>query len=328
MGLPIKRPCRLGTTFSQLQCSYLGINYQEAFEQVCSMGFNIIRLCSYWNEVEPVKNQFDFQVIDWLLNQSQKYSIEVVLTVGMKSPRWPEYHFPNWLRDRYDTSKTNQPLDANPAIADYTLRFIQAVIDHTKYAPNLKYWQIENEPLTQLEITAGRFLSYEFLRQEVELTRKLALPRQKILLTNAIHLPSAELQQDDQAFAQSLTLADAVGMNVYTKVAINSQAYLQPLPLYWQKLSQWHRKLTEAGKESWISEAQAEPWEYQKLIATEQAQYPSASPQQSTDLTVTLAQIGYETVMLWGCEYWCWHKQQGHNEWWTAMNQLIKSEHA
>src|SRR5579885_622716 len=70
----IKRPPKLGTTFSQLQCSYLGVDYQQAFEHICSLGFNTIRLCAYWSEIERAPNTFDFRILDWLLSTAEKHS--------------------------------------------------------------------------------------------------------------------------------------------------------------------------------------------------------------------------------------------------------------
>jgi hypothetical protein len=289
------------------------------------MGFDLIRLCSYWAEIEPVENEFNFKVLDWLLNEVQKCSIEVVLTVGMKAPRWPEFHFPKWIKERYDTSKTEQPLDSNPALANETLRFIRKVIEHTRHVTNIRYWQVENEPLNRPAVAAGRFLSYNFLRREVELTRELSHLGQKILLTNAISLPFANFEQDDKAFEESLILADAVGINVYSKVPVGPSSYLEPSPVYWRKLKEWQLKLKEAGKEHWIAEAQAEPWEHNKLVATERTEYPSSSPRRVIDLIVTLTQIGYDTILLWGCEYWYWHKKKGYDEWWKTIQRLIKS---
>lgn len=321
------KPCqRIGTTFSPLQCSYMGLDYKEAFKYIASLGLDVIRLGSYWNEIERVENQYDFTSLDWLLNESQKHSIKVVLTVGMKAPRWPEYHFPDWLKERYDTTRQDLPLDSNPAIADKTLKFVQAVIEHTKSAPNIKYWQVENEPLTKLEVAAGRFLSRDFIEKEVNLTRALARPEQKILLTNAITLPSADPEHDDRAFHGSMALGDAVGVNVYTKVAIGPDYYLQPEAAYWQKLQEWQTQLQHAGKEHWIAEAQAEPWEYQKLVAMDKAEYPSTSPKAASDLVRQLGQMGFGTVMLWGCEYWYWQKKNGSDRWWKAVQQLTQKD--
>jgi hypothetical protein len=302
------------------------LDYRNIFCQVCSLGFDRIRLCSYWNEIELVDNEFDFTTLDWLLDESHQQGIEVVLTVGMKAPRWLEFHFPDWLSAQQDTAINFEPIDLNPAIADRALRFIHSVVEHTRHAPNLNYWQIENEPFTQLAIVEGRYLSYKFVGQEVELVRRLALPKQKSLMTNAITLPHGYSDEDDLAIQESMSFADAVGVNVYTKVPWgDSSFYLQPLPSSWQKLQAWQQELVTNHKEAWISEAQAEPWEPNQLVALAKARYPSSSPQQTIELVKSLTELGYQTVMLWGCEYWYWQQQHGRNRWRQAVEQLLEA---
>lgn len=312
----------LGTTFSQLQCWYLGLDYQETFRQICDLGFDRVRLCAYWHELQPSATQFDFTKLDWLLDEAHRRGIEVVLAVGMKAPRYPEFHFPDWMRAKYDTT-TARVLDRDPAIADLTLKMLDRVVQHTRTAPTLNYWQVENEPFTHLEITGGRTLSEAFVHQEVKLVRSRALPGQKILLTNAITLPAAQ-PEDDQAFRASLWLADAVGFNVYAKVPQGaSRAYLEAQPAYWKKLSTWRSELKRWGKESWIAEAQAEPWEANELVPVTQLEYPSSSPTQASQIVDQVQAIGFNPVLLWGCEYWYWHRKQGRDQWWLGMRQLL-----
>ena len=179
----------------------------------------------------------------------------------MKAPRWPEFHLPAWLNTCCATAGGQEPLDRHEAIAERTLNFIQALMQHTRQAANLKYWQVENEPFTRLEITAGRYLSYEFVQREVALVRSLTLPDQKVLLTNALSLPAAADAGEERDFQKSLMLADAVGMNVYTKVPVgHASSYLEPQEAYWTKLQHWQSTLVSNGKEDWIAEVQAEPW--------------------------------------------------------------------
>ncbi len=319
-----KLPQTLGTTFSQLQCQYMGLDYRETFRQVCALGFRRVRLGTYWNEIEATENSFNFEKLDWLLEESQRQGIEVVLTVGMKAPRYAEYHFPEWLQARYDTRDRSRPLDANPAIADYTLRFVDRVMEHTRKASIIKYWQVENEPFAKMEITGDRSLSPEFIRQEIALVRSRLSPGQKILLTNAISLPDTQ-REDDHAFQVSLELADAVGINVYTKVPISDTYYLEPQPAYWKKLSDWRRSLIQKGKEAWIAEAQAEPWEPKQLVAMGDMVYPSSSPGQMNMIVGRLSDIGYRNVLLWGCEYWYWHRVNGRSQWWQSVESLMTS---
>lgn len=324
------RPAYLGTTFSPLQCRYMNLDDRAAFQAICTLGLDRIRLGAYWNEIETKPDQFNFSTLDWLLEEAHRNGIQVVLAVGMKVPRWPEFHFPQWISDRYDTKAGDKALDLrSPEVAERSLNFVNAVVNHCRYAPAVKYWQIENEPFTRLEIAGGRFLSPEFVRKEVALVRSRQLPHQKILLTNAIHLPKPKPEEDLPAFRDSLTTADAVGFNVYTKVpAGNSGTYLEPEPEFWQQLQSWQTDLQNFGREAWIAEAQAEPWEPQKLVAIDRADYPSASPRRMQLLVNTLARANYSTVLLWGCEYWYWQQTQGRNLWWWTVKQMIRANRA
>lgn len=330
MASPISLPrsAVLGTTFSQLQCRYLELDYRSAFRQICQLGFKRIRLCSYWNELEPQDNQFDFTSLDWLLEESDRQGVEVVLAVGMKVPRWPEFHFPDWLSDRYETGAGKLPLDQrSPAVADYGLRFLETVVRHARDAAALTYWQVENEPFTRLAITGGRFLSDDFVRSEVDRVRQLALPNHKILLTGSIALPFADDAEDQAAFEACLAMADAVGINVYNKVPIGqSRYYVEPQAAFWQTLHDWQTQIQLRRKEAWIAEAQAEPWEPNQLVAIKGINHPSSSPQQAIDLVQKLVALGYRSILLWGCEYWYWHAQQGRSVWWDGMRQLIQQQ--
>jgi hypothetical protein len=313
---------QLGTTFSQLQCWYLGIDYRETFKAIAQLGLRQVRLCSYWHEIEPEPNKFQFEAIDWLLEESHRQNLEVVLTVGMKAPRYPEYHFPKWVEERYSTKDRSRYLDADPGLADHTLRFVDRVLEHTRNAPAIKYWQVENEPFAKLEITGDRSLSPQFIRQEVDLVRSRMLPGQKLLLTSAISLPDPK-PEDDRAFETCLALADAVGINVYTKVPISPTYYLEPTPAYWRKLRLWRRALIAQGKEAWIAEAQAEPWEQGQLVAMSEAEQPSSSPRQMGNLVTQVNLLGYRPVLLWGCEYWHWHNLNGRSQWWQAVEKIV-----
>ncbi|MGI0492237.1 beta-galactosidase [Alkalinema pantanalense CENA528] len=324
------RPPYLGTTFSQLQCSYMGLEVRKAFQAICSLGLDRIRLCAYWNEIQPQENQLNFSQLDWFLEQCHDHKIDVVLAVGMKVPRWPEFHFPQWVSDRYETGAGNQPLDKrSPAVAELALKFVNEVVNHCRYAPAIKYWQVENEPFTQLEIAGGRFLSPEFVSREVAMVRSRLWGQQRIVLTNAIHLPSPKLEEDEPAFLNSLVTSEAIGFNVYTKVpAGNSGAYLEPTPEFWQQLQQWQNRIQASNREAWVAEAQAEPWEPQKLVAMDKPHYPSATPPRMRSLVHTLATMNYNTVLLWGCEYWYWQRMNNRNLWWWTVQQMLQAPKA
>jgi Beta-galactosidase len=323
---PWRRPPELGMTFSPLQCHYMGLDDRAAFTALCGLGLDRVRLCAYWHEIEATEGQLDFSKLDWLLDQCETHNLKVTIAVGMKAPRWPEFHFPDWAHRLYVTEAGEAALDLrSPSLADRTLKLVAAVVEHCRSSGALTHWQVENEPFTRLEITGGRFLSPAFVNREVALVRSLKLDSQKILLTNAIHLPSPKLTEDEPAFRDSLQTADAVGFNVYTKVPSGQpNQYLEPTPIFWEQLADWQRELVQNNREAWIAEAQAEPWEGGQLVAMEKLDYGSASPNQMGSLVGQLADLNYSTVLLWGSEYWYWQRLKGRNLWWWTVEQLVK----
>ncbi len=313
---------RSGFTFSQLQCQYLGLDYQETFKAVCELNPKVIRLCAYWNEIEPQEGEWHFEILEWLLKKCDQINIDVVLALGMKSPRWPEFHFPKWIEQRCNVQKTEQTLDSDETLKDHTLHYIQKVVEQTKHYSSIKYFQIENEALGKVGIAGDRCLSTDFLEEEINLVRKLKRDDQKIVLTCAIDLWPPLSSADSDLFLKSVELGDAVGVNVYTKVPTES-SYLTPTLFYWRKLKKWSKHLEKLNKESWISELQAEPWEHGGAVHLEKMDYPSATPEQTKKTFEKLKDMGYQTILLWGVEYWYWQKVSNQTKWWDEVTMIF-----
>ncbi len=313
---------RLGTTFSQIQCNYLKLEYQETLENILTLPLEIIRVCAYWNEIEPEQGKYNFTILDAIINSVTAADKKIVLAVGIKSPRWPEFHFPEWIKKQCNTKLAHVPMDTQSELSSSAFDFIKAVLERYRDNSSIKYIQIENEPFNNFSFAGNKFISYAFVRRAVALARTLC-PEKRILLTNAINLePFDWAQAFSSPFEKNLTLADAIGVNVYTKVPITQTTYVQPTFLFWWRLSRWHKQMKHFGIESWITEAQSEPWEHNSAVHTDKVEYPSASPQRTKDLVSRLTNIGYETILLWGSEYWYWHKKQGRTAWWEAIQEL------
>jgi hypothetical protein len=324
----ISRPQILGTTFSQLQCHYLELDYQDTFQDVLSLGFDVIRLAAYWNEIESEKGKYNFQVLDYLLKEADKKGVQIILAVGMKTPRWPEFHIPDWVEKECNLTQTKGPLDDDTKLQEYVFRFTQQVVRHTRDYKCITYYQVENEGLGRVVIAGNRYISPEFLSQEIELVKSLKREDQRIFLSNAIDLWPPNSTEDTQLVERSIELgADAIGINVYTKVPVRAGAYLQPTKLYWNKLQDWNLLFTENSIEGWIAESQAEPWEHGNHIHIHRQDCPSSNPKLAIELASKLTSLGYDRVLLWGCEHWYWHKKQGNLAWWEAMQSYIQKSH-
>ncbi len=168
----IKRPDVLGVTFSQLQCSprYLDMDYQTTFREICDLEPDVIRLGTYWNEIE---SDIGFQKTDWLMNEAARRKINVILTVGAKAPRFPELHLPP---DVVHLSGTDQnqgrSIGSDPLTYNRVMKHTEKVVEMYKNYPNLKYWQIENEPLDHLDFADNHSIDESLLNAEIKLVRE------------------------------------------------------------------------------------------------------------------------------------------------------------
>ena len=88
---------QLGLTYSAREARYRNLPWQETFDAALDAAPSLVRLGAYWNEIEPAPGDYDFSNLDWLLDQAEARQQRVLLTVGMKAPRWPEYYLPRWL---------------------------------------------------------------------------------------------------------------------------------------------------------------------------------------------------------------------------------------
>ena len=86
---------RFGATFSEPYARSLGIYPAAAYWSVThEIGLELIRLCAYWDRIEPDPGRFDFASLDRQVEEAERTRLEIILTVGQKAPRWPEFHLP------------------------------------------------------------------------------------------------------------------------------------------------------------------------------------------------------------------------------------------
>lgn len=310
---------QIGTTFSQKQCHYLELNYTEALNNILTLPLTYVRVAAYWDEIEPVSGIFNFNVLDNIINLIMKSDKKIILAVGMKAPRWPEFHFPSWVKNKYNCELSKIPMDTQTELSDLAFQFIKQVVNRYKNIAAISHIQIENEAFNNFSFTKNRFLSFSYIRRSVNLCHVLC-PDKKILLTNAISLSPFELNKSYQeSFRQNISLADAVGINVYSCVPVGKTSYLRPTFLYWWQLSRWQKTMQKCGVERWVTEVQAEPWEFQSAVHTQKTVYPSCSPQSTKALIHKLSDTGFQVILLWGCEYWYWSKLHRREEWWNNI---------
>jgi hypothetical protein len=321
---------RVGYTFSARQAGYLELPWQQTFDATLALEPGLLRLGAYWDEIEPRPGQFDFRSLDWQMDRAAAAGRPVVLTVGMKAPRWPEYFLPAWLDARL--AEHRGAISSDPGLRERTLRFVRAVVERYRAHPTLRYWQVENEPLDPSG-PRGWFIHPEFLAQEVAAVRAADPSGRPIVLTMFVHVyPLASVlpwsRGDDRRAEALLDLGDVLGLDVYPSVSLHAlgrDLYFNFLGWNWTAAARGGATRAHArGKHAWIMEAQAEPWEPARVVASGPGPARSLNPSQAERIFQRLRASGFDTILVWGVEHWYMRKAvQQDSTWWDTGSTML-----
>ncbi|MEK7153659.1 MAG: beta-galactosidase, partial [Patescibacteria group bacterium] len=129
------KPLVLGTTFIPAYAESLGLDAKKTMDALIGdVGVRHFRLVSYWDQLEPQQGAYDFTLLDWQFQKAEAARAKVTLAVGLRQPRWPECHMPEWAA-KEPASRWQPRLES----------FMSAVIHRYKDSPALESYQLENE---------------------------------------------------------------------------------------------------------------------------------------------------------------------------------------
>lgn len=309
-----------GASFSHRHLKYLGLDPQKALIEFKSLNLKWIRLSLYWDEIETVEGKLNFQEIENLVKFCEKNKIDVVLTVGMKAQRYPEYYLPSWVIPEVKTNLTRKiNLKNNDELLKHTLNFIEKSVIYLKRYNCIKVWQIENEPLDPAGPNWFR-IDKSFLEMEVKLLRQLDKTR-KIL----INIWGNELSIR-KMYKTAIDLSNIVGIDIYLKHPIPFlkwlTKYIGPLDSI-EKIRQIGKEIKIKNNEFWIMELQSEPWENNELIT--QLDNPKSFLIDDFKKNLNYAKSLNPTVIFfWGFEYWYWRKEKFNDlRYWQEARNLL-----
>jgi len=326
-------PLHIGTTFSRRQSEYLEMDWQETYLELLKFPFDALRLGSYWSIIEKEEGVFDFSALDWQLDRAFEHGIPVVLTLGMKAPRWPEYYIPEWVLKKAQL-KFGQDVSRNAYLHDKTLAFVRKVVERYAGHPAVKYWQVENEGLDR----SGRnywWISSSMIREEIGLLRSLD-PAARPVIVSAATYPNSFLNflarffAKNDPLAEALEAGDILGVNVYPTVG---HQMWQRKFYFWstpeERREYFEPLLAQAkarGKPVWIMELQAEPWEPGQLVHIGADRPPTGWPEPVSESIGEFKELGFHTILLWGGEYWIYRRLHHEDQhWWDMVLNFFES---
>jgi hypothetical protein len=309
-------PPLVGFSFNMWNLPHGQDPYQALRALLDGLNPDLVRLPVYWSEVMPMPDQFDFGTVDRLLatvaayNQTAARPARVVLVAGVRNLGYPEVFEPGWLETGTENESVEKAI-AGPAYRQY----LQASFERYASNPLVAAWQIENEPLDNVNvgIKLDTAMPQPALQTEVRLLRSIDPVTPVVITTyNSSHVDLD--QEGTSAFgwlfehlpglphptghpAQALALGNALGLDLYVETPSTSPLE-QPTPtrIGWKAdtLAYWSDEAASGGKQLWVTEMQAYPW----------AGTNGFTRQDLISSALAYRNRGVQVILLWDVEPW------------------------
>jgi len=300
-----ERPTQVGITFSKKFADYMGLDWQEAYlAMLDELQVKYLRIPTYWDNIEPVKDQYNFADIDWQIEQAGLRNAKVILVIGRRQPRWPECHDPGWVKEL--------TLEEQRA---KVLQNIQLIIERYKNNQTVEIWQVENEPFLDFFGECPKITKKE-LKEEIVFVR--SLDDRPVLITD-----SGELS----IWYPAIKYGDLFGSTLY-RITYNKyigfwKYFFVPPSYYRVKAFIWGRPL----ETTFIAELQAEPWfPIGPLEIPVEQHYKTMNHELLLKNAKYVQETNLARAYFWGVEWWYWMKvKHGDDSLWQAAQQIFQN---
>lgn len=282
------QPLQMGASFIPAYAESLGLSAETTMDaMIDELGIRHFRLVSYWNQLEQSPGDYNFALLDWQFEKVEKAGGTVSLSVGMRQPRWPECHVPEWATQLSDTER-NQRLN----------EFITAIVVRYRNSPALQSYQLENEFLLH-NFGECQSITPQQVSAEQNIIHRLD-PAHPVIISRSNNFPLIPLREP---------VPDKYGISVYRRVwdATLTKRYFQyPFPDWYYAFLAGMQKIVH-GKDSVLHELQAEAWppHGQSITQTSlEEQNKSLDPNRLKATFQFGRDTGLREIYLWGPEYW------------------------
>jgi hypothetical protein len=302
---PQAKEIKWGINFSQKQAKNLGLDWRKAYLALFEdLKVKDVKLATYWDLIEMEEGKYNFEDLDWQIKTAEEKGADLLLVIGMKTPRWPECHIPEWAKGLNKGERQEKVLE-----------LINQIILKYRDSASIWAWQVENEPF--FPFGECQKVDKNFLKKEIKLVKSLDIKARPVLISDS---------GEWSFWIQSARLGDIVGTTMYKKVWFKElKTYVRyPFPpvFYWRK-AQIIKKLF--NKEVIAIELQAEPWCSNLIYNCGLAEQEKTMNLEQFRKNIEFAKnTGLKEFYLWGGEWWYWLKEkQGKPEIWNEAEKLF-----
>ncbi len=303
-------PLKIGATFIPDYATYFDLDPKDTMQKmITDLGIKQFRLVSYWKDIEKSEGVYDFSGLDWQFDMAANAGAKVSLAIGLRQPRWPECHAPNWAQ--------TESIDVwYPKLKNY----MTAVINHYKDNPVLESYQLENEFFMTVfgicpDHSRWRLVDEYNMVKQLDTNTPVIVSRSN----NWVGLPLGDPRPDK------------FGISIYKRVwdkTFTKRYFEYPMPAwFYSSLAGGAEILT--GNDMVIHELQVESWlpdDFDMKTASIDEVYKSMNPERLKDRIKYGVATGMREIYLWGPEWWLYLKdKKGAPELWdTAKTELAK----
>lgn len=298
-----------GVSFSRFHTDELKLDWKETYLAILNdLNVKDFRFSAHWPLTEPEEGKFNFEELDFQMNEAKKAGATVILAVGRRLPGWPECHEPEWAKDLTLEHKQEK-----------ILKYIETVVNRYKNYDNIKYWQVENEAfLTFFSKQKCGDFDEGFLNKEIDLVKQLD-PLRQVIITD-----SGEFGTWYKAYQHGDVFGTSIYLYVWWRNFIGPLRY--PITPAFFRIKRNLVNIMYGRKESIVIELSAEPWLLQPIIDTPvETQLSRMGLDKFNEMIEFSKKTSFDTFYLWGAEWWYWMKQNGHPEFWNRAGDLYKN---
>lgn len=300
-------PITYGVSFSKFHSDELGLDWREVYSAILQdLQVKNFRFSAHWPMIEPEKDKFNFEELDFQVKEAQKVGASVILALGRRLPGWPECHEPAWVKN-FDKDKKQEEI----------LNYLEAVTQHYKGFNNIKYWQVENEPfLTFFSKENCGELDVDFLDKEIKFVKELD-PTRPIIVTD-----SGEFGTWYKAYQRGDIFGTSMYLYVWWRNFIGPLRY--PITPGFFRLKHNLVRSIYGKKTAMVIELSAEPWLLKPIVDTPiETQLQRMGMDKFNEVIDFSSKTGFDTLYFWGAEWWYWLKLHGHPELWIRAKEIF-----
>jgi len=302
---PIPETITYGMSFNTMYARELGLDWKETYDAILGeLKVRHLRLAAHWPMIEPARDVYNFEELDYQVSEAEKIGATVVLAVGRRLPRWPECHVPGWIIDRsWEEQKTE------------LRQYIEIVVNRYKDRPAITHWQVENEPyLALFAFEHCSALDEAFLLEEIALVKSLDSTR-PVLVTDSGNLGT---------WSGAYKNGDAFGTSVYVHFWNPELGQFRTfLPPWFYRAKERVMELTYGEKETFLIELSAEPWLVAPVVDVPlDVQFTRMDVTKFNDILEYAKKTRFDQQYLWGAEWWYWLHLQDESAMWERGKEL------